>query len=77
MFKKKQAIKIENMEAINFCRLLGKYGIKFEISGIRSIVSDDGSNKKFYRLFTVYTSRHRAYELLHEFNISRHYQIDT
>lgn len=70
MFKKKLVFEVAEMEAINVCRIIGKYGLRFEISKLHSIVRpDDDSRKLYYRVFTVYATKRQAYELYEELNI--------
>ena len=54
MFKRKLKFRVEDMEAINFCRILGKYGLKFELGKRRTIALEGENDKKFcYRVFIV------------------------
>lgn len=70
MFKHKLVFKIEGKEVVNFCRLLGKYGLKFKVGALRKCANDDNQNKmKYYREFVVYASKSKAYKLYDEINM--------
>lgn len=72
MFKRKLKFRVEDMDAINFCRILGKYGLKFELGKRRTIALEGENDKKFcYRVFMVYASRRKAYKLYEELNRNR------
>lgn len=72
MFKKKLMFKIEDAEVIEFCRLLGKYGLRFEIGKLRSVArDDDGGRKLYYRVFAVYATKRQTYTLYEELNMNR------
>ena len=82
MFKKKRLIfYIADMDAIDFCRILGKYGAKFEIGERResprskiteSSSKEDYIRKQHYRIFTVYISKHKSADLQDEL-MSNHF----
>lgn len=60
---------IEEMEAINFCRTLGKYGVRFEISELQSIPREDDESKRiYYRVFTVRAPRKQLDQVCYELN---------
>lgn len=68
-FKKKLLFRIEESEAIDFCRILGKYGLEFKVSQVRSVPRDDESNKRtYYRVFAVYVTEHQSRALERELN---------
>lgn len=68
-FKKKLLFKIEESEAIDFCRILGKYGLEFKISQVRSVPRNDGRSPSLkYRVFAVYVTEHQARALERELN---------
>lgn len=72
MFKKVLVFSIEDKEVINFCRLLGKYGLRFRIGKLRSSARLSDDNQALtYRVFTVYASRRKAYALYEELNTNR------
>lgn len=61
---------IDEMEAINFCRALGRYGVKFEISDLRSVArADDETKKRYYRVFMVHGPKKRVDELCKRLNL--------
>ena len=76
MFKKKRLFcHVADMDIIDFCRVLGKYGLKFEIGELRespnSKITESSSKedyicKQHYRIFTVYVSEHKAADLQDE-----------
>lgn len=67
MFKKKWYFQVEDCSAIDFCKLLGKYGIKFEIGKLRTVAREDDPNRKlYYRVFAVRASNHQAKKLVDE-----------
>ena len=72
---------VADMDAIDFCRVLGKYGLKFEIGELResprskiteSSSKEDYIHKQHYRIFTVYVSEHKAAALQDEL-MSNHF----
>lgn len=74
MFKRKKLIcNVEDMEAINFCRVLGKYGLKFDISELRRVSKEEGDTRKqqHYRVFIVYTTEHKVDEIYDELKMYR------
>lgn len=72
MFRQRIVFKIEGKEVIDFCRLLGKYGVKFKIGGLRKCVDNDDQNTiKYCREFVVYASKRTAYRLFDEINTVR------
>lgn len=72
MFKKTLVFSIEEKEVINFCRLLGKYCLRFRIGKLRNSTRLDENNQAVsYRVFTVYASKRKAYALYEELNTNR------
>lgn len=72
MFKKTLVFSVEEKEVINFCRLLGKYCLRFKISKLRNSTRLDENNQAVaYRVFTVYASKRKAYALYEELNMNR------
>ena len=71
MVKEKSMIfNIPEMEAINFCRALGRYGVRFEISELKSIPREDDETKRiYYRVFRVRASKKQIDELCKELNV--------
>ena len=72
---------VADMDAIDFCRVLGKYGLKFEIGELResprskiteSSSKEDYIRKQHYRIFTVYVSEHKVAALQDEL-MSNHF----
>lgn len=58
MFKTKIRIRIGSQDVIDFVRLLGRFGLKFEFSDEYSIVDDiDPDRKLRWRRFYVYGTR--------------------
>lgn len=69
MFKRQLVFKIDAKEVINFSKLLGRYGLKFEISKARCLTSDvDPDNKHFYREVKVMATKRQAYKLFESIN---------
>lgn len=76
MFKKKLVFRVEDMEAVDFCKILGKYGFRFKIGKRCEITLGDDENRKLhYRVFTVYASRRKAYALYKDLNRYREPEI--
>lgn len=73
MFKKTLVFSVEVKEVINFCRLLGRYGLRFKIGKLRSSTARIGDENESvtYRVFTVYASKRKAYALYEELNMNR------
>ena len=62
---------IDEMEAINFCRTLGRYGVRFEISELKSAPrEDDETKRRYYRVFTVRASKKQMDELCQGLNVN-------
>lgn len=70
MSKEKSMIfNIPEMEAINFCRTLGRYGVRFEISELQSIPREDDKTKRIhYRVFRVHASRKQLDQVCYDLN---------
>lgn len=61
---------IDEMDAINFCKVLGKHGLKFEIGDLCSVIRpNDVSKKRYYRVFTVYAPKKQMTGLLKELGV--------
>ena len=81
MFVKKYEFKIGQSYVLNFVRLLGRVGCKFEISNLRCDVKDgrfgvdglDVEQKYYYRAFTVYATKRQIEKLRETSNILRDY----
>lgn len=72
MFKQRLVFKVEGKESIDFCRLIGKYGFKFKVGGLRKYMDEQDMNKiKHYREFVVFASKRKAYKLYDEINTLR------
>lgn len=73
MFKKTLVFSIEEKEVINFCRFLGRYGLRFKIGKLRNstVRAGDDNQVVTYRVFTVYASKRKAYTLYEELNMNR------
>lgn len=72
MFKKKLMFNVEDMEAIDFCRILGRHGLRFEITNLCSVARENDTTRKLnYRVFTVYATRRQAYALYEDLNVRR------
>lgn len=72
MNKKIQSLKfeIDEMDAINFCKVLGKHGLKFEIGDLCSVIRpNDATKKRYYRVFTVHAPKKQMNELLKELGV--------
>lgn len=46
MFKKTLVFSVEEKEVINFCRLLGRYGLRFKIGKLRSSTARIGDENQ-------------------------------
>lgn len=70
MFKKKLLYTVEASEVVNFCRILGKYGLKFKISQERRTLrkGDHDNRYLYYRVFAVWASSRQARILQDELN---------
>lgn len=67
--EKSMIFDIPEMEAINFCRILGKYGVRFEISELQSIPREDDKAKRiYYRVFTVRAPRKQLDQVCYDLN---------
>lgn len=72
MFKKTLTFNVNEKEAIDFCRILGKYGFHFNISRLRNPAGEGCAERKSnYRTFTVFASKRQAYALYEELSIRR------
>lgn len=72
MNKKVQSIRfeIDEMDAISFCKALGKHGLKFEIGDLCNVIRPNDANKKrFFRVFTVHAPKKQMSELLKELGV--------
>ena len=70
MFKKRLTFKIDKSEVVNFCRLLGKYGLKFKISNLLYKATDiDADNRHYYREMVVDATKKRAYKRYEAINV--------
>ena len=84
MFTKKYEFKIGQNYVLNFVRLLGRVGCKFEISSLRCDVKDDRfgvdgmdvEQKYYYRVFRVYATPCQIKKLRETSNILRDYIAD-
>ena len=84
MFTKKYEFKIGNNYVLNFVRLLGRVGVKFEISNLRCDVKDDRfgvdgldvEQKYYYRLFRVWATKRQIEKLRETTNILKDYIAD-
>ena len=69
MFKKKYVFSVIDSNVIDFCRVLGKYGLKFQIGKLHTIVN---TNNPFetchYRSIAVHASNRQAKKLYNEFS---------
>ena len=69
MFKKKYVFNVIDSNVIDFCRVLGKYGLKFQIGKLHIIVNaNDPFGTYHYRSIAVYASNRQAKKLYDEFN---------
>lgn len=61
---------VDEMEAINFCRALGRYSVKFEISDLRSAPkADDDTKKRYFRVFIIHGPKKQMDELCKRLNL--------
>lgn len=71
MFKNQLVFKIDAKEVVNFSRLLGRFGLKFEIGKARCPASNiDPDNKCFYREFRVTATKRQTYKLFEAINMA-------
>ena len=69
MFKQKCIFKIVDSEVLDLCRILGKYGVKFEIGKLHTVAdADDPFCALHYRLIAVYASGRQIKKLYDELN---------
>lgn len=69
MFKKKFIFKIVDSEVLDFCRILGKYGVKFEIGKLHTVANaNDPFCALHYRLIAVYAPERQIKKLYDEIN---------
>ena len=78
MFGKKLAIRIKDNETIEFCKVLGMYGIKFNIGDVRFGVDTTNLDDTVgYRIFTFRASKRKIRELYGEFSMMRDNQFNS
>lgn len=71
MIKREMKIKVEEIDVINFCRLLGARGITFDISEVRTTMSPYNMSRILcYRIFRVRASDRCLIDLLEEFRMT-------
>lgn len=81
MFTKEYTFKIGSNYVLNFVRLLGRIGVKFEISNTRCDVKEnrfgvdgmDMEQKYYYRMFRVYATNRQIAKLRDASNILKDY----
>ena len=71
MFRQTATIRIYDTEAIEFCRVLGMYGLKFDISEVRDADETNPNKKVGYRIFTFTAPERKIRELYGEFSMIR------
>ena len=70
MFTKKYEFTVETHQVIDFVRLLGRIGLKFDMSDERCTVDNLDPAKKFrYRTFNVYGKKNEMVKLFDALNI--------
>ena len=75
MFGQKFAIRIKDTDAIEFCKVLGTYGIKFGVRDVADIVNPDEVVSS--RIFTFHASKRKIRELYGEFCMMRDGQFNS
>lgn len=72
----KKKMEVNAHEVIDIVRLLGRYGLKFDISDEYYRVDDlDTTRKERFRLFVIYGTRKQLAEFLNARNIIVDYQL--
>lgn len=67
MFKKNHKVRIESAWAMDLVKVLGKYGVKFEVTDEFQLVGNVDGRKIWHRDFTI-RARKRTYDkILNEF----------
>ena len=70
MFTKKYDFTVETDQVINFVRLLGRIGVKFEMSDEKSTVDRLDPTERFrYRQFKVYAKKNDIAKVFEALNI--------
>lgn len=69
MFNKGHDVTVESGCVVNFVRVLGRHGVRFEMSDEwYTIDSIDPKTKHWYRTFKVYTKKKHMQEIIGETN---------
>jgi hypothetical protein len=70
MFNKKYECKIGEMEALDFVRILGKYGMRFEVSDQYFEVDPKDPNHKLgFRTIKFWASKKQAIDIVEQFRL--------
>lgn len=77
MFTYRKKFNINSHEVIDFVRLLGRVGVKFQISDEMAFVEDEGdaTRKTYFRRFYVYGTRRQFGELSEARDIMMQYHL--
>lgn len=67
MFKKNHKVRIESAWAMDLVRVLGRYGVKFEVTDEFPLVSTVKKRNIWYRDFTILASKRTYDKILNEF----------
>ena len=71
MFEKTMALRIKDKDVIEFCKVLGKYGVKFDINDTNE------TELCHYKNFIICASRHKIREMYGEFSMIRDGQFNS
>lgn len=71
MFIKQLTLQVNSKDVVNFVRLLGRFGMRFEISNEYCKADDlDPSRKNWFRRFVIYGTRRKLTKFCGAINIS-------
>ncbi len=74
MFTKRHNFTIDNADLVDFMRILGAVGVRFEISDLKSEADcRDPMRKVFYRIITVHGTKKQIAEIHHTISIIANY----
>lgn len=71
MFEQKMTLRIKDREAIDFCKVLGKYGVKFDITDANE------TELCHYKNFTIRATNSKIREMYGEFSMIRDGQFKS
>lgn len=76
MFKTKIVFGIDDVDVLDFCRILGKHCLRFKVGELHSTVSSDGT-KKHYRVFEVWATNRQNRKLQDDFELMARRNIES